>query len=199
VAKSDAPPPRRQSIGAKRNPETAEAIRAAALEILHSEGYAGFSVEKVAKRARAGKPTIYRWWPSRAALLLDVYHLQKSGIEYPVTDDIEDDLVMYLQSLFAHWLDGPSGDIFRSIMAEAQVESSAREVFLEYVSTRRERLAEMLAAPRSGKKLAIEATRIADLTISYAWMRLLTQTLDVPEKDIRLSVRCILAGAQTSI
>ena len=65
----------RRSIGARRNPESAEAILEAAEAVLLESGYAGFSIEAVARKARAGKPTIYRWWPSKAALLLDVYHL----------------------------------------------------------------------------------------------------------------------------
>ena len=67
-------PARRTSIGAQRNPDSEEAILAAAEAILIEEGFAAFSIEAVARRAKAGKPTIYRWWPSKAALLLDVYH-----------------------------------------------------------------------------------------------------------------------------
>ena len=67
----------RRSIGARRNPESADAILQAAEAILTERGTAGFSIEAVAKRARAGKPTIYRWWPSRTALLLDVYQRRK--------------------------------------------------------------------------------------------------------------------------
>ena len=69
--------PARKSIGARRNPDSAEAILEAAEAVLIEAGYAGFSIEAVARRARAGKPTIYRWWPSKAALLLEVYQRQK--------------------------------------------------------------------------------------------------------------------------
>ena len=63
----------RRSIGAQRNPESEKAILAAARELLAEEGLAGFSIEAVARRAHAGKPTIYRWWPDRTRLLLAVY------------------------------------------------------------------------------------------------------------------------------
>jgi hypothetical protein len=32
-----------------------------------------FTIEAVAKLTGCGKPTIYRWWPSRSALLLEVF------------------------------------------------------------------------------------------------------------------------------
>ena len=63
---------RRRSIGSRRNPETQEAILEAAEALLLEGGVAGFSIEAVARRARAGKPTIYRWWPNKTALLLEV-------------------------------------------------------------------------------------------------------------------------------
>ncbi|MCR4267959.1 TetR/AcrR family transcriptional regulator [Nitratireductor sp. ZSWI3] len=190
--------PRRQSIGARRNPDTADAIRAAALDVLIEEGHAGFSIEKVARRARAGKPTIYRWWPSKTALLLDVYHGQKRDIEYPVTDDLEHDLVIFLRSLFRHWRDGPSGDIFRSVMAEAQADQTARQAFLKYISERHQRIAEMIHQPRADSHPDMDASILADLILSYAWMRLLTHSLAEPEANIANAVRTMLHGAAPS-
>ena len=51
-------PGKRTSIGARRNPATEEAILQAAEAILQEGDLAGFSIEAVARRARAGKPTI---------------------------------------------------------------------------------------------------------------------------------------------
>ncbi|MDS1136311.1 TetR/AcrR family transcriptional regulator [Nitratireductor indicus] len=191
--------PRRHSIGAKRNPDTAEAIRAAALDILIEEGHAGFSIEKVARRARAGKPTIYRWWPSKAALLLDVYHRQKRDVEYPVTDDLESDLALFLTSLLRYWRDGPAGDIFRSIVAEAQSDPAAREALQDYIAERGKQVAGIISAPRNGPGLAPDFPPriIAELVQSYAWMKLLIHSLDEPQENARLAVRAILRGAMT--
>ena len=44
----------RKSIGARRNPDSCEAILEAAEAVLAEAGYAGFSIEAVARRARAG-------------------------------------------------------------------------------------------------------------------------------------------------
>src|SRR5690606_6705519 len=109
----------RKSIGARRNPDSAEAILEAAEAILAERGLSGFSIEAVARAARAGKPTIYRWWPSKSALLLEVYQRQKRAPAAPDTGDLEGDVFAFLKGLFEQWRNTPAGDIFRSVIAEA--------------------------------------------------------------------------------
>jgi len=185
----------RRSIGAKRNPASADAIREAAQAVLMEAGYAGFSIEAVARRARAGKPTIYRWWPSKAALLLDVYQRQKR-VDNPDTGNIEEDLVLFLKSLFRHWRETPSGNIFRSIIAEAQTDQAAAEALAEYGRTRREHTGRMIERAKARGEVAadVESTLIADLVASYAWVHLLTGRIDESKADIRKAVSVILRG-----
>ncbi|MEO1420282.1 MAG: TetR/AcrR family transcriptional regulator, partial [Pseudomonadota bacterium] len=108
----------RRSIGAKRNPASAEAILDAAENLLAERGLRGFTIEEVARRARAGKPTIYKWWSSKAALLLDVYQRQKT-IAFQDTGNLEDDIVAFITAITIHWRDTPAGAVFRSVIAEA--------------------------------------------------------------------------------
>ena len=62
----------------RRNPRSHKAIVDATLRLLGSNGYVDFSIEKVASEAGVGKQTIYRWWPSRADLVLEVCLLYTS-------------------------------------------------------------------------------------------------------------------------
>ena len=52
-----------------------DASRAALLDAAYwqtiDRGYAGASAETIAKAAGAGKQTLYRWWPSKGALVLE--------------------------------------------------------------------------------------------------------------------------------
>ncbi|MEN0078305.1 MAG: helix-turn-helix domain-containing protein [Pseudomonadota bacterium] len=57
--------------GPKRSEESRSAILAATREELAESGWRKFSVDSIAKRARASKQTIYRWWPSVGGLCVD--------------------------------------------------------------------------------------------------------------------------------
>ena len=57
----------------RRNARSHKAILDATVKLLGSNGYIDFSIEKVAGEAGVGKQTIYRWWDSRADLVLEVW------------------------------------------------------------------------------------------------------------------------------
>ena len=57
----------------RRNARSHAAILDATVKLLGSTGYVDFSIEKVAGEAGVGKQTIYRWWDSRADLVLEVW------------------------------------------------------------------------------------------------------------------------------
>lgn len=185
----------RRSIGARRNPASAEAILEAAEAVLREDGYSGFSIEAVARRARAGKPTIYRWWPSKAALLIDVYQRQKH-IDYPDTGPLEEDLVGFLSGLLAHWRDTPSGPIFRSIIAEAQSDEDAAKALAAYAASRRVEQGKIVERAKARGEVAghVDPLQVADMVSSYAWVRLLTGRLDEDKDRLRAAIRAIVHG-----
>ncbi|MCA0278663.1 MAG: TetR/AcrR family transcriptional regulator [Proteobacteria bacterium] len=186
----------RKSIGARRSLESAEAILEAAEAVLIENGYSGFSIEAVARRARAGKPTIYRWWSSKTALLLEVYQRQKRDITYSDTGAIEEDLFIFAKSLFSQWRDTPAGNIFRSLVAEAQQDPAAAEALAEYSAGRRAHTGKLIERAKARGEVAadIEPSQIADLVSSYAWVHLLTGRLDEDDATLRKAIRVIVHG-----
>jgi len=186
----------RRSIGARRNPESAEAILDAAEALLVEQGYSGFSIEAVARRARAGKPTIYRWWPSKTALLLDVYQRQKRDVVYPDTGTLEEDLFVFSRSLFAQWRDTPVGQIFRSIVAEAQSDPNAAKALAEYGAQRRKNTGQIIerAIARGEARADVDPRIVADLVSSYAWTHLLTDRLGEDDGTLRAAIRYVVRG-----
>ncbi|RWC29522.1 TetR/AcrR family transcriptional regulator [Mesorhizobium sp.] len=187
--------PARRSIGARRNPASADAILEAAEAVLVEAGYAGFSIEAVARRARAGKPTIYRWWPSKTALLLEVYQRQKR-VEVPDTGRLEEDLVGFLKNLFSHWRETSSGSVFRSLIAEAQSDETAAAALADYALGRRSHTGQMVdrAKARSEIPAEIDSAVVADLIASFAWRHLLTNRLNEDEATIRRAVGYVIRG-----
>lgn len=186
----------RRSIGARRNPATEKAILDAAEAILAEQGPAGFSIEAVARRARAGKPTIYRWWPSRPALILAVYQRGKV-FRCPVdTGNITDDVIGFLDYLFAYWRDDGAGTIFRSVVTEAQSDPAALAALRAYTRERHADTARMFerAVARGELRADIDAALAAEMLASFAWGRLLTDRLDTGPDVIERLARQFLAG-----
>ena len=90
-------PPRR------RSEKSRTAIVTATRELLLERGFDGLTIEAVAARAGVGKQTIYRWWPSRPALVADVMLEDADKILASVdhTDDLAADLVGWVRKLAA--------------------------------------------------------------------------------------------------
>ncbi|MBK5961782.1 hypothetical protein CCR97_26765 [Rhodoplanes elegans] len=187
---------RRASIGARRNPAAETAILGAARALLAEKGYAGFSIDEVARRAGAGKPTIYRWWPSKADLFIAVYAADKAAaIAVPDTGDLAADLSVYTKALWRFWRETSSGAAFRALIAEAQASEQAmialREKFLPV------RLADLgcvfTRAVERGEIAAADAPALLQLYIGFHWVHLLTgriaEETELIEQAARLIVR----------
>ncbi|GIF62048.1 TetR family transcriptional regulator [Asanoa ishikariensis] len=120
------PAPRRR--GAARTEELLQATLDLAAEV----GYAGLSIEAIGRRAGVGKHTIYRRWPSMAALLLDALSsVWTSDLDYNDTGDVRADLrEQFLLS--SHVLSSPPiGPAYRALIAEAQGDPSLRAAIHE--------------------------------------------------------------------
>lgn len=85
----------------RRSEKSRMAIVTATRELLLERGFDGLSIEAVAARAGVGKQTIYRWWPSRPALVADVILEDADKILASVrhTDDLAADLVGWVSKL----------------------------------------------------------------------------------------------------
>lgn len=194
-AAKSATPARRASIGARRNPAAQAAILAAARAVLAEQGYAGFSIEAVSRRAGAGKPTIYRWWKNRADLLIEVYAAEKAAVQAVATGDLARDLATYTQALWDFWRDTPSGRTFRALLAEAQSDPDAlaalREKFLpERLHTVR---AIFAAAVTRGEIAAGEVEMRLALYVGFNWFYVLTDQLEAGRPAIPAAMRLIAA------
>ncbi|MEF2977078.1 TetR/AcrR family transcriptional regulator [Subtercola sp. YIM 133946] len=66
-------------LGRKRDHTRDPEILDAALDVLAETGYDGMTIDMVAARAKAGKATLYRRWPSKAHLVLDAVACMKQS------------------------------------------------------------------------------------------------------------------------
>ncbi|MFK4042794.1 TetR/AcrR family transcriptional regulator [Nonomuraea wenchangensis] len=100
----------KQPDPARRSQRSRQAILTAARELITEMGYAKLSIEAIAARAGVGKQTIYRWWPSKGAVVLDAFlALSEAGPEQdmalPDTGDLEADLKVVMRATVAEFAD----------------------------------------------------------------------------------------------
>jgi AcrR family transcriptional regulator len=102
----------------RRSEKSRMAIVTATRELLLERGFDGTSIEAVAARAGVGKQTIYRWWPSRPALVADVLLEDADKILEPVrhTDDVVADLVRWASKLAATLTTERGSAMLRTLM-----------------------------------------------------------------------------------
>jgi AcrR family transcriptional regulator len=195
MTKQSAPVKKRTSVGSRRNPEAEAAVLAAAKDLIAEKGYAGFSVDEVARRAGAGKTTIYRWYPTKADLFLAIYAMERATfVPVPDTGNLVEDLVQYTTSLWRFWASHPAGAALRGLIAEAQGTTEAlgalRDRFLP------ERTADvrkiMMDAAARGEIRAEEVGDKVSLWVGYSWLRLLVRELD--QEDAICSVMRQISG-----
>ncbi|MFI6990202.1 TetR/AcrR family transcriptional regulator [Nonomuraea wenchangensis] len=100
----------KQPDPARRSQRSRQAILTAARELITEMGYAKLSIEAIAARAGVGKQTIYRWWPSKGAVVLDAFlALSEAGpgqdMTLPDTGDLEADLKVVMRATVAEFAD----------------------------------------------------------------------------------------------
>lgn len=69
-------PARRPLTSVRRSPSTRRAILEAALDLVTASGFESVTIEAIAREAGVGKQSIYRWWPSKGAVILEAFSEQ---------------------------------------------------------------------------------------------------------------------------
>ena len=139
--------------GRPRSETSREAILRAAFALLAERGYGAFGIEPVAARARVGKTTIYRWWPSKAELAIDAFlHATEATLRLPDTGSAERDFRAQITDL-AEVLRGQRGRAFAGMLAGSGADPGLARALGERVLEPRRRwgFARMVRAQAAGK------------------------------------------------
>src|SRR5579863_4870235 len=106
--------------------------------LLQKKSVRDLTMEEVARRAKVGKPTLYKWWPTKACLVLAMLcERMAPNLETPTTLSAEESLRFRVRRLLAAF-NGPFGRIVAGLIAEGQGEPAVlREFFTRWVSPRR--------------------------------------------------------------
>jgi AcrR family transcriptional regulator len=113
-------------------------IMDAVYALLEEKSVRDLTIEAVAKRAGVGKPTLYKWWPTKATLVLAMLvERMAPKLEKPTVLTAEQSLRFRVRSLIDAF-NGPFGKIVAGLIAEGQSEPAVlQEFFDRWVSPRR--------------------------------------------------------------
>lgn len=166
-----------RSPGRPRSQSSREAILTAALDLVDEAGYAGLTIDGIANRAGVGKQTIYRWWPSKADVLLEA-GAALADVRVPVQDrgSYRADLRAFLKASYRIVNQPQMAGLLRALMAEAQINPDFGDRFRSaFLERRREALAVITDRARGRGDLPQrpEPGTVADIIFGTIWYRVL--------------------------
>src|SRR5580658_2092921 len=87
--------------GRPRSEESRQSILRSTLKLLkQSGGFAELSIEAIAADANVGKTTVYRWWPTKGALVADAFSASADNeLRFPNTGSVQNDIRLQMRGL----------------------------------------------------------------------------------------------------
>jgi len=104
-------------------------ILQAALDLMEETTFAQVTAEAIAERAGAGKATVYRWWPNKAAVVIEAFREAVTPeLPFPDTASLRDDLQTQARN-FAGVLASSKGKMLRSFIVAARSDPDVAAAF----------------------------------------------------------------------
>ena len=124
--------------GRPRSKAAHQAILQAANELLGCNGFASLTMESIAAKAGVSKATIYRWWPTKAAVVMDGFLAATvPTIPFPNTGSVREDFRRQMHSVVDIFT-SKTGHTIAALIAEGQADPELAQAFRSrYLAARR--------------------------------------------------------------
>jgi AcrR family transcriptional regulator len=184
----DTSPPRRPHTGRRRNDAARDAILDAAFRLLSDPGNENLTIEAIAAEAGVGRQTIYRWWPSKGAVVADALgRYARAVVPERDTGSFAGDLAAFLIDSFAGLQDSAYTARLRQIVAAAQQDEHVAQILADFTAVRRAALRALLERGRDAGELApgTDLDMLVDMAYGVLYYRLLVGHSPLDEKAAR--------------
>ncbi|SRR6266496_4357901 len=172
------------AAGRPRSKTAQRAIFDAALKLAVERGYHEVSLFDIAQTAGVGRQTIYRWWPSKRWLYMDVIFDQFDQAAQTAPPAVVD-LETYIKTLVRIARE-KTGPITAALLLEAQYDQAFSVQFKKYFWKRREMFrAAIEHAVQPDHELNISVDLLLDMLIGVWWYRILYQFAPLDESLAR--------------
>ncbi|MET8627415.1 TetR/AcrR family transcriptional regulator [Kitasatospora sp. NPDC004669] len=169
-------PSTRPHTGRRRNEAAHRAILDAALKLLAESDGTPVTIDAIARAAGVGKQTVYRWWPSKGAVLLDALtDRADQDVPGPDTGALRTDLRAFIAATFDAAQHSTTASALRTLTREAARDPHLAELMQSFVGTRRTALRGLLSRGRERGELAgdTDLDLIVDQVYGVFWYRFL--------------------------
>ncbi|GAA3508433.1 AcrR family transcriptional regulator [Streptosporangium album] len=178
-------------------PRKGQQIFQATLELLATRGYEGLTVEGVAERSGVNKTTIYRWWPSKAALLAAaLVETDLLAMETPDTGSLRKDLEALVHGMIALLTQPPAADVAVAALGAAvhhpELATAAQHFFADRLA--RETAVFDRARRRGELRDTADPMLIMDLLAGAVWLRVVFRGLPLDDDFAAAAVAAVLDG-----
>jgi AcrR family transcriptional regulator len=163
-------------------------------------GRSPITVDTIAARAGVGKQTIYRWWPSKYAVVLDAISGRAERYSpVPDTGTLHGDLKVFIGASFRGARDAATAGALRLMAAEAQHNAQAGELLRGFTERRRAALREVLERGQRRGELSADADLelLVEQAYGVLWYRVLVGHAPLTQALADRLVRGLIAQGST--
>ncbi len=161
---------------------------------------AGLSMERIAREAGVGKATVYRRWPDKEALLLDVLRSLDDTAPVLTGGPARDDLVALLEHLRRRGLAKRASAVLRTVIAQVRAHPRLWQEYHDtVVAARRRAFHDVLRRGAAAGEIRadLDVELLTDLFVSPMLSRaVLHDSRELPEGLAEQIVDTVLAGVR---
>jgi AcrR family transcriptional regulator len=143
------------------------------------EGAAGAGVDAIAARAGVSRTTVYKWWPSAAAVLLEgLLERTHDTLESPASATTREALGEYLARLITLVRETPAGALLRGLTAASATDPAVGHALVDdWLAPRRKVVVDLLVrgVGRGDVRPGLDYNSVIDVLFAPIYYRLIYQ------------------------
>jgi AcrR family transcriptional regulator len=187
--------------GRPRSEESHLAILRSTLKLLKETGFSQLSIEAIAADAEVSKATVYRWWPTKAALVADAFSASADEeLRFPNTGSVRKDMSLQMRQVVRVFR-SQRGKVVAALLAGGQSDQELIAAFRDrFLWPRRKQAYQTLQRGIDRGELPPDLDLDLTLDALYGpiYMRFLIRHSELEERFADNLCELVLSGAQRS-
>jgi AcrR family transcriptional regulator len=150
----------------------------AVFELLQTRSIRELQVQEVCRKAGVSKPTIYKWWPTKAAMVMAMFEQRMVRRLPPIESLSAEQLIRVAVPGLIRLFNGPFGEVAAEMIAAGQSEPAVLREFRDrYVLKRRKVAVKALEEAHASGEMnrSVDPELLLDLIFGPIYFRLLVK------------------------